>query len=197
MRCRDGALVLEVPMICNITGVGAAMGITLAILIFNTTNAGGALAFNITNQGNASPSMMTAFTQAASTWSGFLADPITINVRVNALALPAGQLGSTNAFYDSFTYTAVRQALVNDAQTLDDAAATSHLQASPAFSMLINRTANSPSGVVSATPYFDTGQGGVGQAGPENNSTIRMSHANAKALGLLPDDPTLFDATIN
>src|SRR2546421_7392776 len=33
---------------------------------------------------------------------------------------------------------------------------------------------SNPNGVVSLTPYFDTGLGGPGQAGPENNSTVRM-----------------------
>jgi hypothetical protein len=62
--------------------------------------------------------------------------------------------------------------------------------------MLINRTANNPDGVVSLTPYFDTGLGGPGQAGPENNTTVRFAAANAKALGLQADDPTLLDGIV-
>src|SRR6185295_7999459 len=65
-----------------------------------------------------------------------------------------------------------------------------------AFSMLINRTANNPNGVVSATPYFDTGLGGPGQAGPENNSTVRITSANAKALGLYPANSAGLDGTV-
>jgi hypothetical protein len=62
--------------------------------------------------------------------------------------------------------------------------------------MLINRTANNPNGVVSLTPYFDTGLGGPGQAGPENNSTVRLPAANAKALGLVSYDPTFLDGVV-
>src|SRR5437764_124908 len=167
------------------------------VLILPAGGAWAALVFNITNQGAASAQMMTGFTQAAALWSARLADPITINVRVNAVALPAGQLGSTGAFFDTFSYDSVRLAMLNKAHSADDASSTNKLPAGPSFPMLINRTANSPTGVVSATPYFDNGQGGPGQAGPENNSTIRMTAANAKVLGLVPYDPTLLDATIN
>jgi hypothetical protein len=80
--------------------------------------------------------------------------------------------------------------------SVDDFSTTNALQAAPAFSMLINRTANNPNGVVSLAHYVDTGLGGPGQAGPENNSTIRTTAANAKALGLQPDDPTLLDGTV-
>ena len=62
--------------------------------------------------------------------------------------------------------------------------------------MLINRTANNPAGVVSTTPYFDTGLGGLGQAGPENNSTVRITSANAKALGLYPANSDGLDGVI-
>ena len=79
---------------------------------------------------------------------------------------------------------------------LDDFSSTNALQAAPVFSMLINRTANNPNGVVSLTPYFDTGLGGPGQAGPENNNTVRFPAANAKALGLLPDNPNLLDGIV-
>ncbi len=49
---------------------------------------------------------------------------------------------------------------------------------------------------LSLTPYFDTGLGGPGQAGPENNNTVRFPTANAKALGLLPDNPSLLDGLV-
>ncbi len=125
--------------------------------------------------------MMTGFAQAGVLWSAFLKDPITINIRVSASALPAGVIGHSEIFYDPFTYTNVRTALVNDRLSVDDFSSTNALQAAPVFSMLINRTANNPNGVVSLTPYFDTGLGGPGQAGPENNNTVRFPAANAKA----------------
>jgi hypothetical protein len=182
-------------MVRYIARLGAV--VALAVSFFHPAPASAALAFNITNQGAASAQMMTGVAQAATLWSAFIDSPITINVRVNAVALPVGQIGSTGAFFDSFSYAAVRQALVDHRTSISDISSTNHLQTGPMFSMLINRTANDPAGVVSATPYFDTGRGGPGQAGPENNSNIRMSAANAKVLGLVPYDPTLLDATIN
>jgi hypothetical protein len=110
--------------------------------------------------------------------------------------LATGVLGHTDIFYDPFDYTSVRAALVNDRLSVDDFSSTNALQPAPVFSMLINRTANNPDGVVSLTPYFDTGLGGPGQAGPENNNTVRFPAANAKALGLLPDNPNLLDGKI-
>jgi hypothetical protein len=140
--------------------------------------------------------MMTGFAQAGALWSTFLKDPITINIRVGAGALSPGVLAHTDIFYDPYDYTSVRTALVNDRLSADDFSGTNTLQAAPAFSMLINRTANNPNGVVSLTPYFDTGLGGPGQAGPENNNTVRFPTANAKALGLLANNPNLLDGIV-
>ena len=123
-------------------------------------------------------------------------DPTTISIRVGSSALPAGVIGHSDIFYDPYAYANVRAALVNDRLSLDDFSSTDALQPAPTFSMLINRTANNPDGVVSLTPYFDTGLGGPGQAGPENNNTIRLPTANAKALGLTTYDPTFLDGII-
>lgn len=140
--------------------------------------------------------MMTGFVQAGALWTAYLKDPTTINIRVGSSALPSGVIGHSDIFYDSYAYTNVRAAMVNDRLSLDDFSSTDALQLAPAFSMLINRTANNPNGAVSLTPYFDTGLGGPGQAGPENNNTVRLPAANAKALGLTSYDPTLLDGII-
>src|SRR4051794_27085261 len=100
----NGALFNEGQMIRSITGAG----VVVFILMFDAFSASGALVFNITNQGAASAQMMTGMAQAAALWSAQLSDPITINVRINAVALPAGQLGGTGAFFDSFSYDSVR-----------------------------------------------------------------------------------------
>ncbi|QOV90501.1 NF038122 family metalloprotease [Humisphaera borealis] len=154
------------------------------------------LIFNITNDGAATPQMMAGFAEAGAMWSARFNDPITVNIHINAVSLPPGGIGHTETFYDPYSYTAVRNAMLADKKTADDNASSSNLQAGAAFAMLINRTANNPNGVVSTTPYFDTGLGGAGQAGPENNSTIRMSSANAKALGLYPAHGTGPDGII-
>ncbi|HSV16180.1 MAG TPA: hypothetical protein VLI90_18100, partial [Tepidisphaeraceae bacterium] len=95
-----------------------ARAVVAGVCLLASTRSSAAIAFNITNQGNASAQMMSGFAQAALIWSAWLMDPITINVRVNALALPAGQLGATGAFYDTFAYADVRQAMLNDRLTL-------------------------------------------------------------------------------
>ena len=154
------------------------------------------MVFNITNQGGATAQMMTGFNEAAALWSAGFDDPITINIRINASPQPAGVIAHADTFYDPYSYTSVREALVNDRTSPDDFSAASNLQLGPAFSMLINRTANNPAGVVSATPYFDTGLGEPGQAGAENNSTVRIPSANAKALGLYPASSAGLDGII-
>ncbi len=171
----------------------------VAVLVALTTGvqaASAQMTFNITNGGGASPQMVTGMADAAALWSARFNDPVTINIRLMASALPAGVIGHTDTFYDPYSYTSVRAALVSDRKTAADLSSVNALQAAPAFSMLINRTANNPDGVVSATPYFDTGLGGAGQAGPENNSTVRMSSANAKALSLIPGNTGGLDGII-
>lgn len=152
--------------------------------------------FNITNSGGATPQMMTGFAQACAMWSAVLDDPITINITVDAKVLQSGQIAGTNAFFDPYVYADVRNALIADVQSDDDASSAAALQSSSVFSMLINRTKNSPYGTVNAKPYFDTGLGGAGQAGDQNNGKIRITSANAKALGLYPGNVNNRDGTI-
>src|SRR4029078_10338197 len=115
------------------------------------TSSSAQLTFNITNSGTASSQMMTGFAQAGALWSAYWKDPTTINIRIGSAALPAGVIGHSDIFYDSYAYTNVRTAMVNDRLSLDDFSSTDALQPAPAFSMLINRTANNPYGVVSIT----------------------------------------------
>jgi hypothetical protein len=162
------------------------------------STASGQLVFTITNDAThpASAQMVAGAQQAAALWSARFNDPITITVRVSAQSQPAGVIAHTDTFYDPYNYANVRSAFVTDRSSGDDISATNALPAGPVFSMLINKTANNPNGVVSATPYFDTGLGGPGQAGPENNSTVRLSSANAKALGLDPGHSIVLDGII-
>jgi hypothetical protein len=174
----------------------ARLGATAVLLAFDISLVSAQLTFSITNQGGATPQMVAAFTDAAALWSARLNDPIAINVRIDATVLPGGVTGFTTDFFDPYSYANVRSAYVADRRSLDDLSSVASLQAGPAFSMLINRTANNPNGVVNGTPYFDTGLGGPGQSGPENNTTIRIASANAKALGLFPGNATGLDGTI-
>lgn len=173
------------------------LGLLIGLLSVATSPASAQLTFNIINGGTATAQMMTGFQEAGALWSGYFNDPITVNIRVNGSStLGSGVIAHTDTFYDPYTYSSVRAALVADKTSGDDFTSSNHLQAGPAISMLINKTANNPNGVVSATPYFDTGLGGPGQAGPENNNTIRMSSANAKAIGLYPANSAGTDGII-
>src|SRR5216110_1725918 len=91
----------------------------LSLIGSSAPSAPAQLTFNFINQGAATPQMMTGFAQAGALWSALLKDPITINIRVSAAALPAGVLGHSDIFYDPFDYTTVRTALVNDRLSVD------------------------------------------------------------------------------
>lgn len=170
-------------------------GVLLATVVV-TSPAPAQLTFNFTNQGSATPQMMAGFAEAGALWSARIQDPMTVNIRINAAALPSGQIAGTSSFFDPYAYSDVRNALLADRKSADDFSAAGHLQSGPVISMLLNRTANHPGGAVNPAPYFDTGLGGPGQAGPENNNTIRVTSANAKALGLIPGSSAGLDGTI-
>ncbi len=174
----------------------ARIAVVLGSVAMAVPSASAQMTFVFTKGTGASDQMIAGFQQAAALWSSHFNDPITLNVTIQSLKLPAGQIGGTSAFYDSYSYTNLRNALVNDRHSADDFSSTSHLQPGATFSMLINKTANDPGGVVSSNPYFDTGLGGPGQAGPENNNILRMTSANAKALGLMAGNDSGQNATI-
>lgn len=168
----------------------------LAVLLCSCSVGMSGLMFNITNSGGATAPMMTGFAQACAMWSAVLDDPVTINITVNAGVLQSGQIAGTSAYFDRYVYADVRNALLVDAKSGDDASSAAALQPSAVFSMLINRTKNSPYGTVNAKPYFDTGLGGVGQAGDQNNGNVRITSANAKALGIYPGNANDHDGII-
>jgi len=145
--------------------IAVRLGLVFGMLILSAPRATAQLTFNITNQGGASAQMVTGFTQAAALWSAVLNDPITINIKIHAAALPAGQIAGTNPFFDPYSYTATRNALLNDRTSAGDFSSANALQAGSSISMLINRTANNPNGIVSATPYFEDrpGRRGTGR----------------------------------
>lgn len=118
-----------------------------------------------------------AFTQAANIWAGLLADSVTINLTVGTADLAGNStLAQADSRLELYTYAATRAALVADATSSNDTTATGNLQAGPNLRLLINGTSSNPNGSGSFTPYVDsTGA---------NTSSIRMTSANARALGL-------------
>jgi len=125
--------------------------------------------------------VQAAFEQAGQIWAEHLFDDVTVNI---AIGFWEGSNGIALADGANYSYAQVRSSLVDDAKSDTDLLAVDHLQPGPALQFRINRTANSPFGAGSATPYLDND-------GDANNTLVAMTHANAKALGLRDaHDPT-------
>jgi hypothetical protein len=137
-----------------------------------------ALTFNFTPAAGTSQQAIDGFRTAGSLWSSLFTDNVTVNININFTALSRGVLGETGSNNRSFSYSQVYNALRNDRSSADDNLAVNSLSTKSTFNMLLNRTANNPNGRGSATPYLDND-------GDANNKTMRMTSANAKALGLI------------
>lgn len=160
-----------------------AMGISL-----NPTVAQ-ALSFNFTSSGVVDPQAFAGFQAAGDVWSSVLTDPVTINVQIGYASLGGSILAQTNFNEGIIPYSSFRTVIRNDRITADDFTAFSNLPSGTSFNLLIDYTSNSPNGAGSATPYLDND-------GDANNTTIRMTFANAKALGLLPANNSAIDAQL-
>lgn len=145
-----------------------------------------ALTFNYTWVAGTTAAEQAAFQTAGALWSSVLQDPITVNLTLGTGSLDPGVLANTNSTQFSYSYTSFKTALGNDRLSADDFNAVSHLAAGASFPLLINRTSDNPNGAGSATPYLDS-------AGA-NNQTIRITSANARAVGL--SAPTSTDGSI-
>ena len=166
----------------------AVVASAVSILAAGATSSAQALTFNNTVLAGTSAQALQGFLDAEARWSALFTDNVTINLTIGTAALPANVIGSTSAIQALYSYFSVRADLVLDSKSADDAIAVANLQAGPNFSMLINRTTNNPNGAGSATPYVDN-------TGP-NAANIRMTNANAKALGLLGNNAAGNDASI-
>ena len=169
--------------------VGGGVGIVLALVAAMCTPASGALTFNFTPAVGMSQQSQDGFQAAADRWSAEFKDDITVNIDIDFTALGFGILGSTGSYTQTGTYAAFRTALDADKTSPDDTQATGSLPSGTSFDMLLNRTDNSPNGSGSATPFVDSD-------GDANNSTIWMTRANAKAIGLRDAADAAIDADI-
>jgi hypothetical protein len=167
-----------------------ATGIALSgVGVSSAVSPANALTFNFTPTAGTSQQAIDGFRSAGALWSSVFTDNVTVNVNINFTALSAGVLGSTDSTNQLFSYTQVYNALKNDRTSADDNLAVNSLSTKPTFNLLLNRTANSPNGAGSATPFLDSD-------GDANNQTIRLTSANAKALGLVANNTTS-DASIS
>lgn len=148
-----------------------------------------AVTFNFTPIGGPPANVIQGFNDAAARWAAILTDSVTVNYDIAFSTLGPGILGGASSDRQTFTYSAVRTALLSDITSASDTNTTGKLQAGPALSLLINRTSNSPFGAGSATPYLDND-------GDANNTTIRMTRSNGKSLGLIGAADAARDADI-
>jgi PEP-CTERM motif len=143
------------------------------------SGASNALTFNFTFLPSSTPQANQAFIDAGNRWSSLFSDNVTLNMTVGTAALGSGILASTGSARSLYSYSSFKSALTADATSASDSTAVANLPAGSSFGMLINRTSDNPNGSGSATPYLDNN-------GSANNTSIRITNANAKALGLAP-----------
>ena len=154
-----------------------------AAVLLASSGASHALTFNFTFVAGTSAQAQQAFIDAGARWSALFTDNVVLDMTVGQQALGTGILASTSSRRASFTYTNFKTALSGDITSANDATAVNSLAPGSSFSMLINRTSDNPNGSGSATAYVDS-------AGA-NNTTINLTTANAKALGLAPGTGTV------
>ncbi len=136
-----------------------------------------ALTFNFTPATGTSQLAIDGFAAAGARWSTLFKDNVTVNIDINFAALGAGTLGEASSQTNLYQYDRVYNAAARDRTSADDNTAVNSLSKGSTVNLLLNRTANSPYGAGSATPYLDNNGGA-------NNQTINLTTANAKALGL-------------
>jgi len=149
----------------------------LAAAAVMAPQAANALTFNMTFTPESTAADIQAFTQAGQIWSSLLSDEVTINLNVGTATLGAGILAQASSTRVAFNYSSYYAGLSADATSAADSMALGTLSNSSSFGMLLNRTSNNPNGSGSAVAYVDND-------GDANNSTIRLTSANAKAVGL-------------
>lgn len=154
------------------------------------SSASHALTFNFTFLAGTSAQAQQGFIDAGARWSALFSDNVTLDMTVGQISLGAGILASTGSTRSLYTYSQFKTALTADQLTANDALAVANLPAGSSFNMLINRTSDNPNGAGNATPYFDNN-------GSANNTSIRITNANAKALGLTPTGATTGNCATN
>ncbi len=166
-----------------------------------------AVTFNLIDTGGTAAGTQArgGFDIATAYWSSVLKDNITINLQIGFRELGAGILGSTGSTRTLTSMNAAYSALGQDQTSLLDAQAVAGLQplglstsvpgagAVTAITNAFNATNN---GYVDNVTRFDND-------GSVNNSTLSMTSANAKALGITTDvngrtvNPAAVDGSIS
>ncbi|MBN2181415.1 MAG: NF038122 family metalloprotease, partial [Sedimentisphaerales bacterium] len=150
---------------------------------------GQGLQFNLIPAAGMSQQAIDAFQEAADIFSDLFTDDIIVNIKINFMELSSGVLGTSSFTVELSSYSEIYDALLDDVTGSSDNTATASLSTDSALGIYINLTSNNPNGSGSITPYLDNDS-------DANNTVIRLTTANAKALGLLAADNSAVDATI-
>jgi hypothetical protein len=157
----------------------SAIGSSLAIAPAN------ALTFNFIAGTGIGAEQLAGFQAAGNLWSGWYADPVTVNININFTNIAAGSLGGASPSSQFFDYDDVYTALNADRTSVDDNTAVGSLSSNGSYRKLTNYTSDNPNTTDLSIPYVTTG------------NRIAMTTANAKALGLIAANDTAIDATIS
>jgi hypothetical protein len=149
-----------------------------------------ALVINFTYAPDMDQRALNGFQAAANRWSAVLHDDVQVNLNIGFSVLGAGILGSTGSTRNTYSYDTYRNALIADAWGATDRMATANLSKSSCLNVYMNGTGVNPAGVGSATPFLDNDC-------DANNKTIRMTSANARAVGLLGANNPLSDGSVS
>ncbi|MGD1919245.1 MAG: NF038122 family metalloprotease [Pleurocapsa sp.] len=122
--------------------------------------------------------------EAGEIWSSYLTDEVNININIEYNPLDEFTAGEADSNTIEVSYSDFYQALNSDAISTDDQIALASLPSSENINLLINNTQENQG---SDEPYLDDNAS-------QNNSTISLTVANAKALGF--DTEAEIDATI-
>ncbi|HEX9172741.1 MAG TPA: NF038122 family metalloprotease [Telluria sp.] len=133
---------------------------------------------------------LAGFQAAANRWSSVLHDDVSVNLNIGFSQLGAGILGSTGSTRGTIAYDDFRNALAADAWGATDQAAVAGLSQSSCLNVLMNGTNVNPNGAGSGTPFLDNNCNA-------NNRTIRMTWANARAVGLTAAHDSVIDGSVS
>ncbi len=173
----------------RLIGFGRLALTAMLVALSPARDACAGLLFNFTPAQGMSQQAIDGFNAAGALWASRIADNVAVNISIGFSPLGSGILGQASSPQSVYSYASVRSALSGHSTSNDDATAVANLQPGSGVAMLINGTANNPNGSGSATPYLDND-------GNTNNTSVRLTNANAKALGLLGASAPTLDATI-
>jgi hypothetical protein len=154
-----------------------SVALAIAGILVQGVNQAQAVTFNFSPEVGTSQAAINGFVEAGALWSNLLTDNAIVNIDIAFNSLGGNAIGNTQYAREMVSYTDFRNALTADATSGDDATAIANLPTGSSFDLWINLTGDNPNGAGSLTPYLDND-------GSDNNSTIRLTTANMKALGL-------------